>query len=835
MVSLVEKQKQIESLMIEEAINRQARENDKADKRLESGDTKAGKYYVKAITNQLIESIEVFLNPEKKVGRKQFSAKVLKELDIEPATIAFLTTKAIVNLMSVYKKKSVNRVTLCRAIGDMIHDEWRLRVFGDTKYRKALLKKLFNDFDKRAYPREWRRRTIKNYFDAEALSWEGWTPKEKTRIGHDLLVLFREVTGFLDQSEDGSRISPSAAFQEHAKRLMGRQVSSFILYRPMVVPPHDWTTSNLFRGGYISDKVKPYAIVKGSSKRDLLRFTNMDWSEVLPAVNALQRTAWRVNTIMVEALDWTYSVYMDRNPDIRYVGKLVSPNPKSLPPVPDGYNEDEEITKKHNRICFLIRDRNRQDIGKRMVATMAIRLAKEFVEYDRIFFPHNLDSRGRAYPLPAVLNPQGADFVKAMLEFAEGVPVMDQEQADWIAITGANAYGNDKVSLAERVQWVHDNEEMILSIAQDYQSDLRWAHASEPFQFLRFCFEWAGFKAQGFGFMSCMVAPVDATCSGLQHYAAMLRDEIGGKSVNLVPGMSRQDIYGDVATVVIRKLVQDRHSQEELGEDLTITVGQAAADWLAFGIDRKITKRQVMVVPYAGTFSSCMKYTRDAVAEKLEDGHAINWDMADDGEHNARVVYLSKLVWQAIDEVVVKGKEGMRWLTKVASDFAKFVNKVSTDTPYARRMTWLTPDGFEVCHYREDEKKTRLTTFFDGRIQLVMYEGTGYLSSKDMGTAVAPNFVHALDATHLRMAVMRGIRRGITQFGMVHDSFGTHAANMPTFLKECIRPAFVQMYTEHDVLQEFADRFKMIGEIAPVPEKGSLDLNGVLNCEFVFS
>src|SRR5262249_23546004 len=161
-------------------------------------------------------------------------------------------------------------------------------------------------------------------------------------------------------------------------------------------------------------------------------------------------------------------------------------------------------------------------------------------------------------PVPAALHPQGPDYCKALLEFAKGEPIETQEQADWLAIACANAYGFDKAALQDRVNWTNTHQDMIISIANDpYTCWRRWTtddngkDVSEPFQFLRACIEWRDFKREGFGFISHMIVAADATCSGLQHYSAMLRDEVGGRSVNLVPGLVRQDIYQDVANRVV--------------------------------------------------------------------------------------------------------------------------------------------------------------------------------------------------------------------------------------------------------------------------------------------
>ncbi|MGO8639201.1 DNA-directed RNA polymerase, partial [Rhizobium ruizarguesonis] len=78
-----------------------------------------------------------------------------------------------------------------------------------------------------------------------------------------------------------------------------------------------------------------------------------------------------------------------------------------------------------------------------------------------------LDWRGRAYPLPLYLTPQGNDLQRGLLTFANAVPIHDEEAAEWLAIHGAGCWGYDKVSLEERVQWVLEHEVEIIASAQN--------------------------------------------------------------------------------------------------------------------------------------------------------------------------------------------------------------------------------------------------------------------------------------------------------------------------------------------------------------------------------
>lgn len=805
----------LEEDMFADAKRRLAEDNRKSSARNAWSESKIGRQFTTTAANSFAKAVDGFINQPREEGRRHNrAAELLRQTGIDPATIAYLFTKAVYNSLPLAHRKRIKRVSLCIRGADLIHDEWRIRFFASADNRKALLKKLFKTFDKRTYPREWRKKTILNYFHAEQVEWSGWGQREKLAVGYALMVLFRDSTGLILARKEDTFVDPAPELIEEYQKVVMNRPLDFMIYKPMVVPPRPWTTEHLFRGGYLSTQLtRRYPIIKGARKRDVPRMVSMDWSNILPAINAIQETPWHVNARMLDVLEWAM---FERGGNM---AGLPPSDDKPLPPEPVGYRVDDTITKAHNHVCFLIHSENRENISKRLAVLSTIAIARQFKNFKAMFFPHNLDTRGRAYPLPAFLNPQGPDYVKALLEFSNGKPIENDEQAAWLAIAGANAYGKDKIGLQERVNWIQDNDEMIFSIARDPKSDLRWMEASEPFQFLRFCFEWAGFWHTGFGYVSHMVVPVDATCSGLQHYSAMLRDEVGGRSVNLVPDLPRQDIYQDVADRVIEALFAD-------GSDM-------AKDWVKFGIDRKITKRQVMVVPYAGTFASCMEYTRDAVLEKLKDGHLCPWDTSNEQDHRDRIVYLSKLIWTAIDQVVVKGKEAMRWLSDVARVYTKHMNGQELST-YDKRMSWVTPDGFEAVHIRVEEKKKLLETYLDGRVQLVYYEETSKLNGKDMALAVAPNFVHSMDACLLRMSVTKGLGQGLTDYGMVHDSFGVHAADMALFLRECVKPAFLQMY-EQDVIAQFASRLPEGLDLPNMPTKGSLDLDGVMRSEFFFS
>jgi DNA-directed RNA polymerase len=96
-----------------------------------------------------------------------------------------------------------------------------------------------------------------------------------------------------------------------------------------------------------------------------------------------------------------------------------------------------------------------------------------------------------------------------------------------------------------------------------------------------------------------------------------------------------------------------------------------------------------------------------------------------------------------------------------------------------------------------------------------------------------------MDAAALMITVRRALAAGVISFGMVHDSYGTHAADMDT-LATCLREAFVELY-QHDVLEEFRSSVlamlpeELHSQVPPCPAKGDLDLNVVKQSVYFFA
>lgn len=102
---------------------------------------------------------------------------------------------------------------------------------------------------------------------------------------------------------------------------------------------------------------------------------------------------------------------------------------------------------------------------------------------------------------------------------------------------------------------------------------------------------------------------------------------------------------------------------------------------------------------------------------------------------------------------------------------------------------------------------------------------------------IAPNFVHGMDASALVLAVNEAKQHGVDSFALIHDSFGTHAADSAR-LAESLREAFVRLYEDHDVLEAFREEVQGClpdTVLPPTPQRGTLDLGLVRHSKYFFA
>jgi DNA-directed RNA polymerase len=814
-LTLEERQLALEEEMQDLGIERYYAEIDRAKERGAESDTKYGQMFLGEIMARLVPAIRLFLKEQgggRGKGQPHVGHRYLKIL--RPETAAFIATRTVLDSLSIELPLTGTAIRLANCI----EDEVRFRGYNkldDTKKRNYY-RKVKRNLAKESRDCTRHRRAIKGSMKRiGAPDWDSWTSSDKLQLGVKLIELIAqslEIIHIINRPTRKNRslycIEPTDKGRSWIASFNADQSVLTPQFLPMLIPPRDWT--NPYDGGYLSDFLRRRLKLVKTPYRDYLEeCVNKDLSVVYGGINAMQQTAWKLDKRVYLVLRKCWNSGSQ-------IGKLPPREDEEKPTKPVDIETNREARREWRHQASAVEKRNVKLASKRLQVSRTIMVAKRFIQEESIYFPYQLDFRGRAYAVPMFLHPQGPDYAKALLTFARGKPITDKTAANWLAVHGANLWGYDKVSFVERVAWVSQNKEAILKSAAEPMECDWWTKADKPWQFLAFCFEWSAFLRVGYGFISGLPVALDGSCNGLQHFSALLKDEIGGAAVNLVPSAKPQDIYQVVADYLIAML-RERSPQDH----------QARA-WLALGISRKTTKRCVMVLPYGGTMYAFRKYLQDHIRERLAEG-AKNPFGTD--KFYIPAAYLAQLLSEAIGATVKSAVQAMAWLQSAAELVAE----------QGLPITWTAPSGFPVLQaYRAVEKHQIDTEIFGKRIRLDIRpnaEGVR-IDRRRQANGIAPNFVHSLDAAAMMHCLVDATALGISSFAMIHDSYGTVAADTEQ-LSVALRYAFVHQVYNTDLLKAFAaEVFAVLGseqQIPELPASGSLDISLVEQSPFFFA
>lgn len=731
---------------------------------------------------------------------------------LDPWAVAYLAVRVTMStICASHDKVEATVRKLCSAIGKSVHSELYLTQFDELAPDLFFI--IAQDLGRRkAKSAEHRVDTFKAQAAAKGMVFTEWGPGAKDQVGAwllDQLVKLGMVEMELPKPGPGRRPPLSVYLHPDVADTIERMKHNFSLIRPQygpcVEPPVPWTAWN--EGGWHSKALRrmlPYPVKASGAARELLKDHSMPI--VLDCLNALQAVKWRVNKRV-------FSV-VEQISQLRNVGEIVLGEPEGKPAPPEWFatiGEDERTPEQEQefldwkaRMTVWYTEAKLQRAAKQRFAA-TLRTVREYMPYPELYFVYFCDSRGRVYPMTQGISPQGSDVQKGVLEFAEGKWLDTQDAQRWFLYNGANLWGFDKETPQDRIDWHLDKAELLLSFADDPSENQGWLDADNPVQFLAWCFEYAEWFRTG-NVCSHLPVALDGSCSGLQHFSAMLRDEVGGAAVNLTYSPKMNDIYRAVAEVAAEAM--KRAEPDEAG------FRQA---WLDHGIDRSVTKRSVMTTSYGVTKRSAIRYVIDDYLRAT--------DFIKPREHYSAAAYLMDFVWPAISAVVVKGKQAMSWLDKAG----KQIIKDKGDTEGA--ITWITPSGFlaSQAYYEYEEHNVATKLYGHARIKVLVDSPDASPSRHSQG--ISPNFIHSMDASHLHLTTARMAKEiPSVSLAMIHDSFGTHAADTEV-LFNVLRDEFVKMYQNNDPLQDFADKYNLPSP----PDKGKLDLEEVRKSLYVFS
>ncbi|ONM59720.1 DNA-directed RNA polymerase [Zea mays] len=532
-----------------------------------------------------------------------------------------------------------------------------------------------------------------------------------------------------------------------------------IPYMPMLIPPICWTGydkgAHLFLPSYVmrTHGARQQRDAVKRAPREQMQF-------VFEALNTLGSTKWRVNKRVLSIVDRIWS-------NGGRLADLVDRTDVPVPEKPD--TEDETLLKNWKWHLRAAKKKNSERHSQRCDVELKLAVARKMKDEEGFYYPHNLDFRGRAYPMHPYLNHLGSDLCRGVLEFAEGRP-LGKSGLRWLKIHLANLYaaGVDKLSYDGRIAFAENHlEEIFDSADRPLEGRRWWLGAEDPFQCLAVCMNLTEALRSSSPETTISHIPVhqDGSCNGLQHYAALGKDKLGAIAVNLVAGEKPADVYTGIANRVMEIMRMDAQ------KDPSVEPDAARARLIVDQVDRKLVKQTVMTSVYGVTYIGA----REQIRRRLKERGVI----PNDSELFGASCYAAKVTLTALGEMFQAARSIMNWL----GDCAKVI--ACENEP----VRWTTPLGLPVVQpYRKLGRhliKTSLQV-------LTLQRETDKVMVKRQRTAFPPNFVHSLDGSHMMMTAVACKRQGLN-FAGVHDSYWTHASDVDT-MNKILREKFVELY-----------------------------------------
>lgn len=665
--------------------------------------------------------------------------------------------------------------------------------------------------DTRTRSRNHRRRTFTASANNVGLTTAdvAWSHAESIGVGRIILesvvhagiiVLGKQPKG---KGQDWCVVRLSTEIEDKIDSLVST-LRAFTKYPPMLVPPKPHTKQTLYAGAsYITDGMsKGCGTVRLRSRRaDHRSWIRDNISDtILNAANKAASQGYCIDTEMLLILQGLFA-----QGDVDGICGIPSKDVVETPvyPLEKGWNqEDLALLEQHNAWKARAKAAYGEERERKSHAIAFSQTMKYLREYsgDTLYFPTYYDWRGRLY-FRSRINPQSTDVVKAALQFANKKP-LGKRGLYWLKAHIATCYGYDKKHFDARVLWTDEHLAVLRMAVSEHIDSEFFREADSPW-----CFYVAArelLRAIDSGnpeaWESGIPVAMDATCSGMQHLSAVLRDPVGGMFTNLIPnnGDEKEDIYAGVAAVAVSNVQKDKENPEQ------------AQYWLTHGVTRGMAKRPVMTYVYGGTLQSCTEY--------------VYLDMRERGlgplelySEFKLAAYLSRHLRKGIESAVPAAAECMRFLRELAGRMPRDV-----------AMSWVTPAGFPVIQHYAQEETIRIKMHGLGITLTMCKFNDNLLNRSKCVNGISPNFTHSLDASHL-VKVIESFNGSIIP---IHDSFATHPSDVDE-MHRVLRTEFVNLYTEHDPLKTLVDTVQQYtDEEIVMPAKGTLNIQLVKDSEF---
>jgi DNA-directed RNA polymerase len=758
-----------------EAIKRLRERTRTAEERCYASSTVYGSAFINKGLELITEEIRSKLHRATQgwVSEKAQAAVPIKDCD--PGVLALITAKGVLDILGLRRIEKLTYQAATTHIGNLVYHQIMLDQFCN-KNPELFNKTRIHIHDHKGYSYKVQRyRAVMRRNDIEPLK---WPTSVRHLVGGWLLNRLAESTGwvttrtvFRAPADSPTYLTYHPAFLEAKEALLAQAEAFAGCMWPMLCEPNDWTEG--FKGGYLTNDLRK--LTKLIRTRIPRRCSLLQDSKALVMLNLLQKVPYRINDRILELANFCMEHRIT-------VGKFRADEPTPPPPKPEPWETaSEEDKTSYRKMRTEIEDQNSFLAQRNYRTTEALYVANKY-KGDTFWIPWSFDFRGRVYPIPSSLSPQGTDFDKSLVYFEEEGGVNEW----WLAFQVATTYGLDKAPMEERIEWVNKNHEFLIRIASDPEGTIsEWSKVEEPWCFIASVLEYYQCVITKTKKTSGLPVSVDATCSGLQHLSALALDRTAAEMVNVVPTDKPSDGYRIVAEKA--KEILPEHLRDH--------------------ITRKVTKRTVMTTPYGVTLNSARDYIRQELKGiELEKGE---------------LQVIVKAIYQyAVRQVFDGPCRSMEFIQKIAGERIK---------NGATSIEWKTPSGFPVHQeYRRNETERINTKLLGQRVQtwLLKEWEERQIDLSKAKTAASPNLIHSLDAALLHLV----FAEWDAPFTVIHDCVLGRSCDMDA-MGAAIRDKFVEIYSQ-PVLKDWATQLGVDFDESVM--LNTLDINDVQESAYFF-
>lgn len=531
---------------------------------------------------------------------------------------------------------------------------------------------------------------------------------------------------------------------------------------PMVCPPGLWGPKTY--GGYLENQMIKEEIITGSIKYNAHEYKNLDM--LYETINYFNKIQFGINNTLLEYIEGE--------------GSYLVPT------------DDDEALYNFN---------------------ISIKIANLFKNIPFYLNTH-ADWRGRLYTHCFYISYQGSEISSAILEFWKGEPLTDTGLNIFYAY-GASIYSNvnNKNNEKYRINWVKNNKSNILNMNSDFIRS-----AESPVSFAAFCLEMRRLE-ENRNVEIKMPVFIDATCSGIQHIAAIIGDTELATKVNLIP-----------------KIVQNNDKPDDIYQSLVEPINNAINKcgrekdgfkalsnlWLT----RKELKQPIMTLNY--------NVSVFGMKEQLYNSLKVTKPITDNEVFSANEQNLKTKPTSNTGNIVEKNKEVIKIIGKTKDneeielshrdllEIAMIIKKnIFIYYPALKAIydyflevavfmkklelpvQWVTPTGAEITQKYTKKEKIKLRIYLHKKTKTrVLYNSTNKIDYNKQIDGIIPNVIHSLDSSHIIKLI--NVYGKSFKFGIltVHDCFGTHPNHVES-LFFCLKEEFISLYINRDFLKKF--------------------------------